>query len=152
MFSRLLKTNHLNILSTQIIQFKHRKTVNMSYVSGDNFIKINVETNNGNFIELKGEYNDTLYDIAKRNNTIESQILNQCLDCECQGVMACAGCHVYIDDDWYNSVNKPCENEQDTLDLLTNSQDNSKLGCQLRLKPHLNGIKIKLPVNTDKLF
>ena len=152
MFSRFLKINNLNILTSQIKYYKNNRTAKMSYVSCDNLIKINVETNNGDFLELKGEYNDTLYDIVKKNKTIESQILNQCLDCECQGVMACSGCHVYIDDDWYNSVNKPCENEQDTLDLLTNSQDNSKLGCQLRLKPHLNGIKIKLPINTDKLF
>ena len=152
MFHKFLKSNHLSVLSSQINVIKNKKQSNMFHVSSDNFIKINVETNNGDFLQLKGEYNDTLYDIAKRNNTIESQILNQCLECECQGVMACGGCHVYIDDDWYNSINKPCENEQDTLDLLTNSQDNSKLGCQLRLKPHLNGIKIKLPLNSDKLF
>ena len=53
MFHKFLKSNHLSVLSSQINVIKNKKQSNMFHVSSDNFIKINVETNNGDFLELK---------------------------------------------------------------------------------------------------
>ena len=120
--------------------------------SNSNLIKVNVTNKYGHMFEVSGEYNDTLFDIIKNNKTLESQLLKDCLECSCQGVMACSTCHVYVDEDWYKVINKPCESEQDMLDLAYEPSDYSKLGCQLKLKPHLNGINITIPNDKNNMF
>jgi len=115
-------------------------------------IKVNVNNKNGDFFEIQGEYNDTLFDIIQKNKSLNIDLLKDCLEFSCQGMMACSTCHVYIDDDWYKFVNKPCENEEDILDLVFDRRENSKLGCQLRLNSFLNGIKIIIPAEKNNLF
>ena len=36
------------------------------------------------------------------------------------------------------------ENEEDMLDQAFFVEDNSRLGCQLRITPELNGLKVQL--------
>ena len=112
--------------------------------SYDNLIKVNVTDNNGNYFEVKGDYNDTLYDIIKKNKTNESQLLKDCLECSCEGKMECESCHIHIQDDWLGTIEKPSEKEEDMLEMINNRQYNSKLGCQLRLRKYNNGIKISI--------
>ena len=118
----------------------------------NNFIKVNVETSEGNFFEVHGEYNDSLYDIIKKMNSPNSDLLKDCLECSCEGVMACATCHVHLDEDSYKIINKPCEFEEDMLDLAFDRSNYSKLGCQLKLKPYLNGINIKIPSGKNNIY
>lgn len=74
------------------------------------------------------------------------------MECSCEGVMACSTCHIHVEDNWFKVINKPCESEEDMLDLAYDRQDNSKLGCQLRLKPYLNGINITIPNGKNNFY
>ena len=38
------------------------------------------------------------------------------IDADCGGGMACATCHVYVKEDWFDRVNKKNEGEDDMLD------------------------------------
>ena len=141
MFSRFLQRGKL--------PFKFVRKFNSER---NNLIKVNVETSEGNFFEVHGEYNDSLYDIIKKMSTPNSNLLKDCLECSCEGVMACATCHVQLDEDSFKIINKPCEFEEDMLDLAYDRTDYSKLGCQLRLKPYHNGINIKIPSGKNNIY
>ena len=108
-------------------------------------IKVNIQSNDNQFFEVTGEYNDSLFDIIRKNKTQESQLLKECLECSCEGVMACSSCHIHVEEDWFKIINKPCEYEKDILNILDDRCDTSKLGCQLKLKPYLNGMNIRIP-------
>ena len=118
----------------------------------NNLIKVNINTKNGLYFEVQGEYDDTLYDIIKKNKSLNIDMLKDCIECSCEGVMACATCHVHVEEDWFKIINKPCEDEEDMLDLAYDRQDNSKLGCQLNLKSYLNGINITIPDGKNNMF
>lgn len=67
----------------------------------------------------------------------------------CGGSMACATCHMYIHPDWADKVeaqgNEKCEEEEDILDLAFDVCANSRLGCQIRMSPALDGIVVAIP-------
>ena len=45
---------------------------------------------------------------------------------ECGGACACATCHVYVNDGWYDTLPKPSEAEIDMLDMALAVEPNSK--------------------------
>ena len=145
MFARILKNRGIKIVSCRIDPLFRKYSTNE-----DHLIKVNVTTSYGENFQIKGEYDDSLFDIIKKNTTINIDLLKDCLECNCEGVMACSSCHVYIEEDWFKTINTPTEDEEDILDLIYNRQNNSKLGCQLKLKPYLNGINITIPDKSNK--
>ena len=38
------------------------------------------------------------------------------IDADCGGSMACATCHVYVKDDWYDKLDEKSEGEDDMID------------------------------------
>ena len=74
------------------------------------------------------------------------------LECACSGVMACSTCHVYIAPGWFERVGPPGEDEQDMLDLAHEPRDTSRLGCQLVLRPDLEGLVVEVPRGANNLF
>jgi len=60
----------------------------------------------------------------------------------CGGMALCASCHVYIKSD--HELNGPSNDEEDMLDQAFFVEDNSRLGCQMKLKDELEGLVIKL--------
>jgi ferredoxin, 2Fe-2S len=63
---------------------------------------------------------------------------------ECGGACACATCHVYVEDGWYDKLDKPSDAEIDMLDMALAVEPNSRLSCQIVAKPELDGIKVKI--------
>jgi ferredoxin, 2Fe-2S len=61
---------------------------------------------------------------------------------ECGGACACATCHVYVEDGWYEKLTPPSEGEVDMLDMALAVQPNSRLSCQLICSKELDGIKV----------
>ena len=60
----------------------------------------------------------------------------------CGGMALCASCHVYV-----LSLHDLPEQSDDELNMLDSAffvKSNSRLGCQLKLHPELDGLKIKL--------
>ena len=58
----------------------------------------------------------------------------------CGGMALCASCHCYIISNHYLP---PKTDEEDAmLSESFNIQNNSRLGCQIELKPSLNGLEI----------
>jgi ferredoxin, 2Fe-2S len=61
---------------------------------------------------------------------------------ECGGACACATCHVYVEDGWYEKLTPPSEGEVDMLDMALAVQPNSRLSCQLTCSEELDGIRV----------
>ncbi len=65
---------------------------------------------------------------------------------ECGGAAMCATCHVYVEEPWLAALEPMSEAESDMLEATASPrQANSRLSCQLRLRPELDGLVIRLP-------
>ncbi|MFC3214867.1 2Fe-2S iron-sulfur cluster-binding protein [Novosphingobium panipatense] len=62
---------------------------------------------------------------------------------DCGGGCACATCHVYIGEEWWEKVGGPDDVEFAMLDMVADvMRDNSRLGCQVRMSPELDGLAV----------
>ena len=60
----------------------------------------------------------------------------------CGGIALCASCHCLIENNVV--LSKKTEEEKDMLDQLHNSQNNSRLICQIPVTKDLDGVTLKL--------
>jgi 2Fe-2S ferredoxin len=67
------------------------------------------------------------------------------IDAECGGACACATCHVYVADAWIDVVGKAQDMEQDMLDFASDVRENSRLSCQIKIAPNLDGLVVTTP-------
>ena len=67
------------------------------------------------------------------------------IDADCGGGMACATCHVYVKEDWFNKLPEKAEGEDDMLDQAFEPSANSRLSCQITVSDELNGLVVHLP-------
>ena len=67
------------------------------------------------------------------------------IDADCGGSMACATCHVYVKEEWFNKLPKKEDGEEDMLDMAFEPKKNSRLSCQLMVSELLDGLVVDLP-------
>ncbi len=67
------------------------------------------------------------------------------IEAECGGALACATCHVYVDEAWREAVGGPSEMEEDMLDFAYDVRSNSRLSCQVKMTPELDGLVVNVP-------
>ena len=89
--------------------------------------------------KLSVEEGASILDIARKKD-IE-------IEGSCEGSLACTTCHVLIDEKWINKLAPANEEEKEMLGLLPDIKKNSRLGCQVRLTKHVDGITITIPNN-----
>lgn len=61
---------------------------------------------------------------------------------DCGGGCACATCHVHIAAEWWDKVGAPDDIEASMLDMAEGVQENSRLGCQIRMSEALDGLVV----------
>jgi 2Fe-2S ferredoxin len=65
---------------------------------------------------------------------------------ECGGNAMCATCHVYVDEGWLARVPAMGDDEDALLDgTAAERRSNSRLSCQIKLGPDLDGLILRLP-------
>jgi 2Fe-2S ferredoxin len=65
---------------------------------------------------------------------------------DCGGSLTCATCHVIVDEAWGARLPQPDRDEQAMLDMTASPREaGSRLSCQLRLVPELDGMVVRLP-------
>ena len=67
------------------------------------------------------------------------------IDADCGGSMACATCHVYVQEKWLNKLNKAEDGEQDMLDMAFEPKKNSRLSCQILVSDEIDGLVVTTP-------
>ena len=67
------------------------------------------------------------------------------IDADCGGGMACATCHVYVKEEWFDKLVKKEDGEEDMLDMAYEPNKFSRLSCQLIVSNDLEGLVVTLP-------
>tara|TARA_Y200000002_G_scaffold232811_1_gene192254 strand:- start:1431 stop:1751 length:321 start_codon:yes stop_codon:yes gene_type:complete len=97
------------------------------------------------YIENSGEKH--IVEVQKGLTVMEGAVANNIpgIDADCGGGMACATCHVYVKDEWFNKINKKTEGEDDMLDQAYEPKKNSRLSCQIQVTDEIDGLEVHLP-------
>lgn len=66
------------------------------------------------------------------------------LSAECGGACACATCHVYVDEAWTDKIPPAQQQEIDMLDFGVAVEQNSRLSCQIKMTPEIDGLTVTL--------
>ncbi len=67
------------------------------------------------------------------------------IDADCGGGMACATCHVYVNDEWFDKLPSKEDGEEDMLDMAFEPKKNSRLSCQIIVSDELDGLTVSIP-------
>ena len=86
-------------------------------------------------------------DVAKGLSVMEGAVQNNIpgIDADCGGGMACATCHVYVKEEWFDKLPKKEDGEEDMIDMAYEPKKYSRLSCQLTVSEELEGLVVKLP-------
>ena len=68
------------------------------------------------------------------------------IDADCGGSMACATCHVYVKEEWFDKIPKKEDGEEDMLDMAIEPNKFSRLSCQVIVSDELEGLIVKIPL------
>ena len=86
-------------------------------------------------------------EVANGLSVMEGAVQNNIpgIDADCGGSMACATCHVYVKDEWFNKLPKKEDGEEDMIDMAFEPKKNSRLSCQIVVSDELNGLTVNIP-------
>ncbi len=68
---------------------------------------------------------------------------------ECGGALECATCHVYVANQWWDKLVPKSDEEDEKLDEAFMVKRNSRLSCQILMRPDLDGLEVTLAPETD---
>lgn len=72
------------------------------------------------------------------------------MEAACDGTCACSTCHVIFEEGSYKKLSDtPSEDEMDMLDLAPAVTKTSRLSCQVKMSPELDGISVVIPDETE---
>ncbi len=96
---------------------------------------------------IDDEGNSKTIEVENGLSVMEGAIQNNIpgIDADCGGSMACATCHVYVEEQWINKLPKAEEAEVDMIDMAFEPKKNSRLSCQLIVSDELNGLTVTTP-------
>jgi 2Fe-2S ferredoxin len=64
---------------------------------------------------------------------------------ECGGACSCATCMVYVDEAWFDRLAPRSGEEEDMLDFAFDAKPTSRLSCQIKVEPALDGLVVHTP-------
>jgi ferredoxin len=88
-------------------------------------------------IEIDAEEGRSVLDVAV-DNDID-------LEGACGGELACSTCHVILSQELYDFLPEKDEEEEDMLELAVGLTDTSRLCCQIKVTPELEGAVFTIP-------
>jgi 2Fe-2S ferredoxin len=60
----------------------------------------------------------------------------------CGGMLSCSTCHVYVDPEWTAKMPAISRDERELLEESSHYESNSRLSCQIEMKPELTGLRV----------
>ena len=87
-------------------------------------------------------------EVASGLSVMEGAVQNDIpgIDADCGGSCACATCHVYVDEKWFEKLPKKESSEEDMLDVAYKPNKFSRLTCQIIVTDELDGLVVKMPL------
>ena len=86
-------------------------------------------------------------DVSSGLSVMEGAVQNNIpgIDADCGGGMACATCHVYVKEEWFDKLPKKEDGEEDMIDMAYEPNKFSRLSCQLTVSDELDGLVVQVP-------
>ena len=86
-------------------------------------------------------------DVQNGLSVMEGAVQNDIpgIDADCGGGMACATCHVYIKEEWWDKLPNKEDGEEDMLDMAYEPNKFSRLSCQIIVSDELDGLVVNIP-------
>ena len=96
---------------------------------------------------IQNSGNSQTIEISNGLSVMEGAVQNDIpgIDADCGGGMACATCHVYVKDEWFDKLPKKEDGEEDMLDMAYEPNKFSRLSCQIIFSDELDGLVVKVP-------
>ena len=97
------------------------------------------------YIEQNGTVREV--DVPEGWSVMEGAVKNLVpgIDADCGGACACATCHVYVDGAWLSKLPPKSDMEETMLDFAQDVESNSRLSCQIKVTPGLDGLTVTTP-------
>ena len=97
------------------------------------------------YIEHNGKSHQI--EVANGLTVMEGAVQNNIpgIDADCGGSCACATCHSYVEEKWFDKLPKKESAEEDMLDMAFEPKKFSRLGCQITVTDKLDGMVVKMP-------
>ena len=98
------------------------------------------------YIEHNGK--EHVVDVPEGWSVMEGAVKNLIpgIDADCGGACACATCHVMVKDDAFLAKLPPKTDMEETmLDFAPEVTPTSRLSCQLKVTPALEGLIVRMP-------
>lgn len=97
------------------------------------------------FIEHDGTVHDV--DLVDGESLMELATSNGIpgIEGDCGGEASCGTCHVIVDDAWVAATGTRSEQESEMVEMSPECAPSSRLACQLKACPSLDGLKVRLP-------
>ena len=91
--------------------------------------------------------NSHVIEIQNGLSVMEGAIQNDIpgIDADCGGGMACATCHVYVNEEWLDKLPNKEDGEEDMLDMAFEPNKFSRLSCQIIVSDELDGLVLNIP-------
>ena len=102
----------------------------------------------GRVIYIEFDGTEHTVELADGVSLMEGAVLNGIhgIDGDCGGSRACCTCHCHVDAAWLERVGPPAsEGESELLALAPEVAADSRLACQIKMSPELDGVIIRLP-------
>ena len=81
--------------------------------------------------------------LRDREGAVQNEVPG--IDADSGGGMACATCHVYVNDEWLDKLPSKEDGEEDMLDMAFEPKKNSRLSCQITVTDNLDGLIVNIP-------
>jgi len=97
------------------------------------------------YIDYKGERRTV--DVAEGLSVMEGALRYSIpgIDGDCGGACACATCHIHVDPAWMPRLPKASELETAMLTLANETNEFSRLACQIQVTKELDGLVVSTP-------
>ncbi|WP_257458797.1 (2Fe-2S)-binding protein [Archangium lipolyticum] len=99
------------------------------------------------FIEANGKQHEVEAEEGQSVMQAATNNLVPGIVAECGGFASCATCHGYVDEAWLTKLPPPDAAEEGMIACAFHVQPNSRLTCQLKMTPALDGLVVRLPVS-----
>ncbi|NLR72982.1 2Fe-2S iron-sulfur cluster binding domain-containing protein [Novosphingobium sp. ERN07] len=99
--------------------------------------KLIVRRRDGSEAAIEGQDGLSVMELIRDNGIDELLAL-------CGGCCSCATCHVYVDPAFAAQVPAMTEDENDLLDSSDHRTPASRLSCQIKLTPELDGLTVTI--------
>ncbi|KAF9113730.1 hypothetical protein BGX27_000891 [Mortierella sp. AM989] len=107
-------------------------------------LKVHFVKPDGEKVTVEANEGESLLDVARAYD----------LDLEgaCEASLACSTCHVILDEESFDKLEEPTDEENDMLDMAFGLTDTSRLGCQVLMNKKMEGLTAKIPSATRNMY